>query len=56
MVILAAVFLAGDSAGGNLVVYHMTMRAGIGISNNEVKITGSILAYRYFLFPNMDID
>ncbi|MCD7451379.1 hypothetical protein HAX54_011435 [Datura stramonium] len=49
------VFLAGDSAGGNL-VYHMTMRAGKEILNNDVKITGSILAYPYFLFPNIDID
>ncbi|OIT19380.1 PREDICTED: 2-hydroxyisoflavanone dehydratase-like [Nicotiana attenuata] len=49
------VFLAGDSAGGNL-VYHMTMRAGKENLNNEVKITGSIFAYPYFLFPNIDID
>ncbi|XP_060182064.1 catharanthine synthase-like, partial [Lycium barbarum] len=48
------VFLAGDSAGGHL-VYHMTMRAGKDVLNN-MKITGSILAYPYFLFPNLDID
>lgn len=49
------VFLVGDSAGGNL-VYHMTMRAGKERLNNDLKITGSILAYPYFLFPNIDVN
>ncbi|XP_059294492.1 2-hydroxyisoflavanone dehydratase-like [Lycium ferocissimum] len=49
------VFLVGDSAGGNI-VYHMTMRAGKESLNNEVKVTGSILAYPYFLIRNIDID
>ncbi|KAJ8547388.1 hypothetical protein K7X08_010974 [Anisodus acutangulus] len=49
------VFLVGDSAGGNI-VYHMTIRAGKEILNNEVKITGSIFAYPYFLIRNIDID
>ncbi|XP_060180590.1 hydrolase 3-like [Lycium barbarum] len=48
-------FLVGDSAGGNI-VYHMTMRAGKESLNNEVKVTGSILAYPYFLIRNIDID
>ncbi|KAF3639649.1 hypothetical protein BC332_07010 [Capsicum chinense] len=49
------VFLAGDSGGGNL-VYHMTMRAGKESLSNGMKITGSIFAYPYFLFPNIAID
>ncbi|XP_055811885.1 hydrolase 3-like [Solanum dulcamara] len=49
------VFVAGDSAGGNL-VHHMTMRAGKDTLNNDMKITGSIFAYPYFLFPNVEID
>ncbi|KAM3356233.1 hypothetical protein P3S68_022947 [Capsicum galapagoense] len=49
------VFLAGDSAGGNL-VYHMSMRAGNESLSRDMKITGSIFAYPYFLFPNIDID
>ncbi|XP_055811884.1 tabersonine synthase-like [Solanum dulcamara] len=49
-------FLVGDSAGGNI-VYHMTMRAGKEIlNNNTVKITGSIFAYPYFLIRDIDID
>ncbi|KAF3639651.1 putative carboxylesterase 13-like isoform 1 [Capsicum annuum] len=49
------VFLVGDSAGGNL-VYHMTMRAGKETLNNNVKITGSIFAYPYFLIRDIEID
>ncbi|KAJ8543255.1 hypothetical protein K7X08_005778 [Anisodus acutangulus] len=49
------VFLVGDSAGGNI-VYHMTMRAGKETLNNEVKITGSIFAYPYFLIRDIDIN
>ncbi|CAN4093003.1 unnamed protein product [Withania somnifera] len=49
------VFLVGDSAGGNI-VYHMTMRAGKETLNNDIKITGSILAYPYFLIRDIDID
>lgn len=49
------VFLAGDSAGGNI-VYHMTMMAGKESLNNCMKITGSIFAFPYFLIRDIDID
>ncbi|PHU21902.1 hypothetical protein BC332_07009 [Capsicum chinense] len=49
------VFLVGDSAGGNL-VYHMTMKAGKETLSSKVKVTGSILAYPYFLFSDIDVD
>ncbi|PHT38704.1 hypothetical protein CQW23_22277 [Capsicum baccatum] len=49
------VFLAGDNTGGNL-VYHMSMRDGIESLSRDMKNTGSIFAYPYFVFPNIDID
>ncbi|KAM3248905.1 hydrolase 3 [Capsicum annuum] len=49
------VFIAGDSAGGNI-VYHMAMRAGRESLNGNVKILGSILACPYFLMPDKSLD
>ncbi|XP_070042293.1 hydrolase 3-like [Nicotiana tomentosiformis] len=47
---LKRVFIAGDSAGGNI-VYHMAMRAGRESLNGDVEILGSILACPYFMIP-----
>lgn len=47
------VFLAGDSAGGNI-VFNMTMRAGRESLIGNVKIFGSILSFPYFLTPSVD--
>ncbi|KAK4357200.1 hypothetical protein RND71_022810 [Anisodus tanguticus] len=52
---LTRVFIAGESAGGNI-VYHMAMRAGREILNGDVKILGSILACPFFLMPDENID
>ncbi|XP_059294512.1 hydrolase 3-like [Lycium ferocissimum] len=49
------VFIAGESAGGNI-VYHMAMRAGTESLNGNVKILGSILACPFFLMPDENID
>ncbi|XP_055808943.1 2-hydroxyisoflavanone dehydratase-like [Solanum dulcamara] len=47
------VFVAGDSAGGNI-VYNLVMRAGIEKLIGDVKLLGAILAFPYLLIPSIE--
>lgn len=47
------VFLAGDSAGGNI-VYNMVMRAGREKLIGDVKLLGAILSFPYLLIPTVE--
>ncbi|KAK4353119.1 hypothetical protein RND71_028637 [Anisodus tanguticus] len=47
------VFVAGDSAGGNI-VYNMVMRIGKESLIGDVKLFGAIFAFPFLLFPSVE--